>query len=170
MLEFPTMECDTPTQSFVVGAVNGTTQFNVTKLEFPKNACIRLSFFNPDDQEHDLTVLDKAGEEWIHMDAIYSDEDEGLNSTDHTYYFGSANKTTAAEQGKGLATHFWLTPNEDITLEAFCEVLGHKDAGMHFPVIIGKETASSPGFELPLVLASSLLVGVIVVSYRKRMN
>ena len=168
MTEFPTMECDTPTASFAVQSVQGELKFNITELKVPKNTCIKMTFFNPSDVEHDFTI-EYNDEEWIHMDAIFADDDEGLNSTSGTYYFGyPENKTTMEEQGKGVATHFYMTPNEDITLTAFCEVEGHQDAGMEFDFVVGDGSpAASPGFELPIFLFSIFIVGVVSTLYRK---
>jgi uncharacterized cupredoxin-like copper-binding protein len=164
MDEFPTMECDSPTETHAVQVVNdGTLKFNVTKVEVSKNACIRMIFWNPTEVEHDFTVADKEGVEWIHMDSINAAEDElGTNTTNDA--------ANGELQGQGYATHFYMTPNEDITLNFHCEVPGHNTT-MTGDFIIGAGSpgsASSPGFEATSVVIGFLSIAAIVTIYKKK--
>lgn len=159
---FYDMECDTPVgNAYEISVKDGEALFDVTELKFPKNTCVEVVFRNPNNDKHDFTVK-YEGERWLHMDA------NNDPAEDHIGPFGAIqNLTTAEQQGVGIATHYWMTPDEDITLEGFCEVPGHKVAGMLFDVIIGSGTpASSPGFELPLVLFG--LISVAYVAKTKR--
>lgn len=152
MSEFPNMECTTPTETRVIGVVSGDLKFNVSSVTMPKATCVEVIFVNSDATEHDLTALDADGEEWIHMDVSNTPEDEG----------------TGEGQGQGIGTHYYMTPDEDITLEFYCEVEGHKELGMFFELIIGEgSTEEAPGFTLPLVIVGFLSMASLIPKIRK---
>ncbi len=154
MQEFPTMECDNPTEFYAISAIPGELKFNITELSISKDVCFSFSFINQQESAHDLTVLDKDGEEWIHMDVSTASTDEG----------------TGELQGSGIGTHYYKAPNYDITLQIFCEVEGHADGGMVADLIIGAGGSGPdkiPGFELPLVIAGFISMLIAIPKIRK---
>ena len=87
---------------------------NNPDIEVAKGTCLEITFDNTADIDHDFTVVDDStSSELIHMDT------PALTTTHH----------------------LWKIPDVDITLFYFCEVPGHRDAGMFGTFKIG---AGSP--------------------------
>ena len=160
MTEFPTMECENPTTTRIIEVVSDELKFSTDRIQVPKNTCFRMMFHNPDGTEHDFTVQ-YQGEEYIHMDANSGANDElGTNSTN--------DGANGELQGLGWATHFYMSPNEDITLQFFCEVPGHNTTMVGDFVIGDGSPASAPGFEVASVLVGFLAIAAVVTFYRKK--
>lgn len=143
--EFPENGCDNPTETLRVGVIPGDFKFNVSEVKVGKGACLTVFFYNSDTIEHDFTVVytNSTGDEveLIHMDA---------------------------EPGTTI-NHTWQMPNIDMEVPFFCEVPGHREAGMEGAFILGNpDTGKSgtPGLEFIPALFGLLAV-VAIFSRRK---
>ena len=160
MTEFPTMECEDPKTTRTIQVVDGMLKYDGEQIQVPKNTCFRMIFHNPDATEHDFTVH-YQGEEWIHIDSNSDTNDElGTNT---------ANDASNGElQGNGWATHFYMSPNEDVTLNFYCEVPGHNTTMIGDFVIGNGSSTSAPGFEAMSLLVGFTVLLLIVTVFRKK--
>ncbi|MFW9929960.1 MAG: plastocyanin/azurin family copper-binding protein, partial [Candidatus Thorarchaeota archaeon] len=149
-------ECANPTE--VIGIEAGTqaepdkVAFNTTELHASKNTCVQLRYKN-------------WSSTTIHDFVIEEHEDSGFEGMD----FDVDNNTVEFGYGPGWNAYNFTTPNKDVTLTFFCEQPGHQDLGMEGKLIVGEGSpASSPGFELPIFLASFVVVATVITTIRKR--
>ncbi len=144
--EFPTNGCANPTQTLHVGVVSGQLKFNVSKIEVAKGACLQVFFKNPDNVQHDFTVK------------CNTTLSNGTVQTIELIHMDTPSAMTV--------NHTWQMPNLDMKVPFFCEVPGHRAAGMVGDFILGTPTnSSSPGFEFSTMLLgfTALLVAIPVL-------
>ena len=137
--EFSVNGCETPTEWLNITMMNRKFMVDGAELKtvtVGKNACLGMMTENHDNEEHDFTVKD-GDDEVIHMDT----------------------------PANGSIIHYWQLPDDDLTLEFFCEVEGHADEGMKGEFIIG-DGGGLPGFELPLVFVA--LAAMIAIPLKRR--
>ena len=132
-------QCENTTEHRVIPSVhltNGKLSFGANELKVSKGACVMIHFVNPYDTLHDFVIdpISNIDFEGIHL--VLENSTNGLNGT---------NQHIVNIQ----------MPNEDISLEYYCSVIGHKEAGMVGKLIVGNGTPESsvPGFEFGIIFS-----------------
>lgn len=140
--------CDNATEFVTISTTADTAAFDKAELKVSKNTCVQVKFINLQTSEHDFSI----------------DHDE-TNSFEEVHIHMANN--TAGHMGANFKTFNVSTPDLDITYDFYCSVLGHREAGMEGKFIIGAGTASTPGFEMFIVLAGFFSIGTIIALKRK---
>ena len=153
--------CTTPDKEVVVG-MELNLKFNVTEIKVDKGECFTIVIQNQDPHvAHDF-VIDEVG------GGSHSTIDANLSSAEIDHVdFDSETPTTDYGYGPNGINKFNVqAPNVDAEFEYYCDVEGHKDAGMVGTLIVGNGTpsASSPGFEfLPLIFGMIGVASIVLI-------
>lgn len=141
--------CTDPTQTVEIVADpsnDGSLKYDKTEITLDKNACVKIRFVNKSiTTDHDLTV--DAGSDF-----------DGV-------YLWLKNNTDGVDGGDYVEVNV-QTPDADVTLEFYCQVSGHREAGMFGDFIIG-EGGSLPGFSFGLALVSLLGLAAVPIIRRR---
>ena len=141
--------CTDPTQTVEIVADpsnDGSLKYDKTELTLDKNACVKIKFINKSlTTDHDVTV--DAGSDFDGVYLWLKNNTDGVDGVDYV----EVNVQT---------------PDADVTLEFYCQVSGHKEAGMFGDFIIG-EGGSLPGFSFGLVFLSLLGLAAIPIIRRR---
>ncbi|OLS21759.1 MAG: hypothetical protein HeimC3_33900 [Candidatus Heimdallarchaeota archaeon LC_3] len=132
-------QCDNSTEHRVIPSVhltNGELSFGANELKVSKGACVMIHFVNPYDTLHDFVIDPVSNIDFDGIHLVLENSTAGLNGT---------NQHIVNIQ----------MPDEDISIEYYCSVTGHKEAGMIGKLIVGNgspETAL-PGFDLGIIFS-----------------
>ena len=149
--------CSTPTNEFVVGVVIGTLKYNISTINVDKGECFTIVFQNLDPSiEHDL-VIDKVG-----GSSNISVLDADLTKAEiNEVAFDSAGPTVDYGWGpNGIDKFNVLAPSVDTTFIFFCDIPGHRSAGMEGTLVVTNTSSfsssrTSSSLSLPSLPASA---------------
>jgi len=151
-----TDQCATPSKELTITALEGDSAIEDKALSFdkgeyvvPKGACVEITFINQNVQLHDFSVEEDHDNEFdgFHVainGSLLRDEHDPDNNSVHIQF-----------------------PDVDVTYEMECTVLGHKESGMVSRIVVGKGSATAPGFEFLIVLTGVFIATFI---FRNKKN
>lgn len=139
-------QCSTPTQKVTISTVdNGATLgFNPNSINVNKGACVAVTLVNPSNHTHDFDIA--------------ASENAGMTTVHVPFPTDGSNVTTNVQ-----------FPNKDMKVIFYCDISGHRAAGMvgTFIVGTGKSGGFLPGFELPMTIIAFLSMVAVVPLVRK---
>lgn len=147
--------CTTPTKTLTISVPSADqVKFDKSEYKVDKDTCYKFTFSNPTGIEHDVTVDAVAGEiGFVHMHVI---------------------NATVGPNGDGSVSQNVMTPNKDVTYPMFCEITGHRAAGMESKLIVGNGSSSGssflPGFGFYMAAISIFAIGLVVRQRKLRLR
>jgi uncharacterized cupredoxin-like copper-binding protein len=146
-------ECHDPTETLMISTAASGLVFDKTELKATKGACIMVMFMNTQDVPHDFTMNRANGSEWTHLHL-----DNSLDNNTGT-------------PGQNMV-HLQM-PDEDLTLDFWCSVNGHRGAGMEGKFVIGEGSPEDdegflPGFGVLTALMGLFTLLIAIPKLRNR--
>jgi len=144
-------QCDSPTQTVTIKTAqtsDGGLAFSPNSINIDKGACVKVQLQNPLGEDHDFDVR-KA-------------ENNGLVEDVHAEFPLDPTWTN-------VSTNIQF-PNQDAEILWFCQITGHRAAGMEGTFVVGAGTSNkTPGFGI-FAASAALFAAVAIPMYRRKLD